>query len=83
MTRTEVWKMTDSGFDEQLAVMRAAGDQAKAAVVDLAERLGAFRKQLILEGFNPRRSEEMAQELFETIMGKDADDDDADADTED
>lgn len=81
--KTEVWKMSDNSFDEQLAVMRAAGDQAKAAVVDLAERLGAFRKQLIIEGFNQRRAEEMSQDLFATILGKDDDDDESEPETED
>lgn len=61
---------SDHSANDLIAAMRAAGDQSKASVKDLAERLGVFRKQLIIEGFKAEDADEMSMGLLGLILGK-------------
>lgn len=64
--------------DDPIARMRAISDQAREAVKEMAQNLGAFYKQLVEEGFDQIHAFTLTSELLAGMieMGFDTGDED-------
>lgn len=72
----------ESEFDKWLGAKAAAAEQLKAEMSTLAQSLGTFRSQLILNGFTTDGAEDHTLELFIRWLDTPAPDDDDTGDDE-
>lgn len=53
---------------DDLSSILAQSDQAQASARDFAAQLGAFRKQLIIDGFAGEKAEDMAHGYMDALL---------------